>query len=332
MMQVLTKKNLPVWLEQLAKECRFIAPVRVDSLKLFSAISKVEDIVLDFDNTTLSPKEWFFPATETLFTLERRDGTTELIPAAIGRKSIIFGIRPCDALGLSILDKPFLADPADATYHQHRDMTTLIGIACSRASPECFCTSMNSAPDDASNMDILLTQVNEGYSVKVVTEKGKALLASASLEELEAVPAAPPSLAKVPAEGISHVMRRVFDAPYWSRLADRCIHCNLCAYVCPCCYCFDIRDYMLQGKVERIRTWESCQSPGFTRVAGGYDPRSTKGAKLRQRFYHKLVYMPEQFNIIGCCGCGRCVTSCPVNIDIREIITDIQNIGARSVA
>ena len=77
-----------------------------------------------------------------------------------------------------------------------------------------------------------------------------------------------------------------------------------------------------------MRSWESCQSPGFTRIAGGHDPRPTKGARLRQRFYHKLLYFPENFGSISCVGCGRCVRACPVNIDIREIITDIQKLGA----
>jgi Fe-S oxidoreductase len=124
--------------------------------------------------------------------------------------------------------------------------------------------------------------------------------------------------------------KSTFDDVYWERLADRCIHCNLCAYVCPCCYCFDIRDYALKGRVERVRSWESCQAAGFARLAGGYDPRPSKGAKLRQRFYHKFLYYPTQFKgQVKCTGCGRCVRACPVNIDIREIVSDMQKIGAK---
>ena len=85
-------------------------------------------------------------------------------------------------------------------------------------------------------------------------------------------------------------------------------------------------------KIERVRSWESCQSPGFTRIAGGYNPRSTKGSRLRQRFAHKLLYFPEQFGALGCVGCGRCVRACPVNIDIREIIQDVQQLGVKSEA
>jgi len=332
MTQVIAKNELLRWLEGLSRERRLVAPVRTDSLTLFQTTGKVEEIALDFTNTTLSPKEWFFPATEALFSLERKDGTVELVPNTVDRETVIFGIRPCDASGLIILDKAFLAAPADAQYQQHRSRAALVGIACTSACPECFCTSMGTAPDDASHVDILLTPTGESYTIQVLTEKGKTLLARATVREAEVAPAKPPAVNRVPTENISEVMKRAFETPYWNRLADRCIHCNLCAYVCPVCYCFDIRDYTARRKVVRVRSWESCQSPGFTRIAGGYDPRPTKGAKLRQRFYHKLLYMSEQLGVVGCTGCGRCVRSCPVNIDIREIITDIQKVGARNVA
>ncbi|MFC1926046.1 4Fe-4S dicluster domain-containing protein, partial [Chloroflexota bacterium] len=117
---------------------------------------------------------------------------------------------------------------------------------------------------------------------------------------------------------------------YWDRLADRCVHCNVCSYVCPTCYCFDVRDYEAKGKIDRVRSWESCQSSGFTKIAGGHDPRPTKGTRLRQRFNHKLFYFPEEFGTSHCVGCGRCVRSCPVNIDIREIIRNIQELGVKS--
>lgn len=331
MTQIISRRNLLSWLSRLLEERILIAPIRTAGLILFQPISKVEDIIFDFDNTVLSPKEWFFPATEVLFRVERKDEQTELVPATVEREAVIFGLRPCDAKGLALIDKAFLAEPADTLYQQHRDKTVLVGLSCKKTSSECFCTSMGTAPNDPTYVDILLTEVEEGYIVQIVTEKGKALLPDNLLVESEAVAPSPPSPSAVPTEGIEEVLRRVFDSPYWGRLADRCLHCNLCAYVCPTCYCFDIRDYESTGKIERLRSWESCQSPGFTRQAGGYDPRASKGARLRQRFYHKLLYFPEDFGAIACVGCGRCVKVCPVNIDIREAIADIQKIGEPNV-
>jgi sulfhydrogenase subunit beta (sulfur reductase) len=330
MTQIISRQDLLSWLERLIGERIVIAPARSNGLVLFQRVSRAEDIVLDFDNTVLSPKESFLPLSEVLFTVDKENGNIKLMPATVDEEMVLFGLRPCDAKGMAVIDEPLLAAPADGLYQQHRAKTTLIGLACSQAGPECFCTSMGTAPDDPSNLDIMLTRVNDSYIVQATTEKGKALLPSDLIAQSEVTPPPPPSPQAVPTEGIVEVMRGVFESPYWSRLADRCLHCNLCAYVCPTCYCFDIRDYIDEGGIERVRSWESCQSRGFTRLAGGYDPRPTKGARLRQRFYHKLSYFPEHFGLIGCVGCGRCVRYCPVNIDIREVISDIQKLGAQS--
>ena len=320
-----SKDDIIRWLDSLLQERIVVAPVRVQGLTMFQPISKVEEIVFDFDNTTLSPKGWFLPPSETILSVQRDDGQTKLVPAVVERDAVIFGLHPCDAKGIAIMDSPLLEEPCDALYRERRARTTLIGLACRQAQPECFCTSMGTAPDDPSNVDILLTEVEDGYIVQAVTEKGERLLPKNLAEYKGAVPT-PPKLQTVPTEEVIPAMRELFNNPYWERLADRCLHCNICAYVCHTCYCFDVRDYPDKGNIERVRSWESCQSPGFGRTAGGDNPLATKGARLRQRFYHKLLYFPEQFQDVACVGCGRCVKSCPVNIDIREIISDLQQL------
>ncbi|MEE8470625.1 MAG: 4Fe-4S dicluster domain-containing protein [Dehalococcoidia bacterium] len=329
MTKILGRKGLESWLSSMMQGRTLVAPKRVEDLTLFSPVQSVDEIAFDFENTALSPKEFFFPKTDTLFTIERKDGDVEITPAIIEQETVIFGIRPCDARGIAELDGPYLGDPADSVWAQRRDKTALIGLSCTKPALQCFCTSMGGGPSDPSHVDILLTETDEGYAVETVTEKGERLLQGTELKESDVEPSAPSCPVTVPTEGIVEAIKKVFDDPYWSRLADRCIHCNICAYVCPTCYCFDIRDHTANEKIDRLRTWESCQSKGFTRIAGGYDPRAEKGSRLRQRFCHKLLYFPEQFGPIGCVGCGRCVVSCPVNIDIREIISDIQKLGAK---
>jgi sulfhydrogenase subunit beta (sulfur reductase) len=328
MTKILGKKELESWLSGIMRERTLVAPRHVDDLVLFRPVESVDEIAFDFLTTNLSPKEIFFPRTDTLFTVEPKDGDMEVIPATIEQETVIFAIRPCDARGIAILDGPYLDDPADSLWAQHRNRTTMIGLTCTKPAPQCFCTSVGSAPNDSSNVDIMLTEIDDGYAVECITEKGEKLLQGAQLKESDVTPPVTPCDTSVPAEGIVEALQKVFDAPYWSQLADRCLHCNICSYVCPTCYCFDIRDRTDKGKIERIRTWESCQSKGFTRIAGGHDPRAEKGTRLRQRFCHKLLYFAQQFGTINCTGCGRCVVSCPVNIDIREIISDVQRLGA----
>jgi sulfhydrogenase subunit beta (sulfur reductase) len=332
MSQYISKGDLLTWLDKVRGDRDLVAPVRVDDLVLFRKVGRAEDIVFDYVNTDISPKGEFFPQSEAVFSVDRRDGQVELVPTAVERGAVIFGIRPCDAKGIAALDKPYLDDPADALYREHRDKTTLIGLSCLAGCGECFCTSMGTGPDDGSNVDIMLTEAGEGYIVKVLTDKGKALMPDGLLSSKEVSAPAAPEVKAVPSEGIVEKMREVFEDEYWGRLADRCLHCNVCSYVCPTCYCFDMRDYSNKGKVERVRSWESCQAPGFTKIAGGYDPRAAKGSRLRQRFAHKLLYFPERYGEVGCVGCGRCVRACPVNIDIREVIEDVQGLGVKSEA
>ena len=331
MTQVISKSDLLSWLGKISEQHRLVAPAKDGDLVLFKETSDPQDIVMEGAMPVRSPKEFFFPRTETIFTAQDEEGKLKIIPAEIEKQTVIFGLHPCDAKGIALMDKPFYADPLDTLYKQHRDMTTLVGLACTEACPECFCTSMGSAPNDASNVDLLLTPVGDDYAVEVVTDKGKTLLSTAPVKESDVSLPAPPALEGLPTEGLIEKAGKVFDDPYWARVADRCLHCNICSYVCPTCYCFDIRDYQDKDKIERVRTWESCQSPGFTKEASGHDPRANKGARLRQRWYHKFYYFPHQLDAeVACVGCGRCVRSCPVNIDIREIIRDLQSLEVPS--
>jgi len=325
MANFVSKENLLRWLKELMIKKTLIAPVQDQQFTLFIPIKSVEEITLDYQFTPLSPKEYFFPPSEVIFSIKGE----EIKSPQVERGFVLFGIRPCDAFAIHILDAPFLSPPPDTLYKERREVATLIGLACLQPRPECFCSSVGTNPVDPSYMDILLIPHQGGFIVDIRTEKGRGDLASASVEEIPLSPISPPALTQLPIAGIEQIAPLVFEHGYWQRLADRCIHCNICAYVCPCCYCFDLRDYSLGGEVERIRSWESCQSSWFTRLAGGYEPRPGKGARLRNRFYHKFLYFFEQFGLLGCSGCGRCVRACPVNIDIREVISDIVEIGGK---
>jgi sulfhydrogenase subunit beta (sulfur reductase) len=325
MNKLISDSNIRNWLKELAGKYRVIAPVTSDGVTLFKEIkeSEVDSVDLKCAITAVSPKEVFFPGSETIFKVSR-DASHEIKPVTVDRETVLFGIRPCDAQGISLIDKAFLAEPKDTLYEEKRNKSILIGLACSAPRSECFCTSVGGGPDDIKHVDVLLTEVPSGYALLTVTDKGKKVSADAKTEDKDVQVPPRPKVELVSADGIAKKMRQVFNDSYWDKVADRCVHCNICAYVCPCCYCFDIRDYTGHDDIDRVRSWESCQSAGFVKIAGGHNPRPTKGSRLRQRWYHKLLYFPDLFGEVKCTGCGRCVRSCPVNIDIREIINDVQ--------
>ncbi len=328
MTKYLTKPDLKSWLETITKENILVAPVEEAGITLFQPISDVKKIALGFANTAISPKGWFFQETEVLRGDEKSNGQKVLKPEALEKDAVLFGIRSCDARGLTVTDKIFYLTPGDTSYMDRRQRTTLIGLACLQEHPECFCTRMGSSPNDASLVDIMLTEDGEGYLVQIVTEKGKVLAAKANLQQSDRPLPAPVKATPLPkkplkAEGPSP------DLDYWNGVADRCLHCNICAFVCPTCYCFDTFDMAKEGKVERVRSWYTCQSPNFDKI-DGYVTDAPKGVRLRHRFYHKLPIFPEQLGsgYAACTGCGRCVKACPVNIDIREIMDDVEKLRA----
>jgi len=240
---------------------------------------------------------------------------------------VLFGLRPCDARALTVLDRLFLAPPEDRLFAERRQNTALVGLACAKQQfPECFCTSVGCGPQEAANLDVMLIESGDGYAVQVVTDKGAALLAGVPLAEGGALPPAPSIGNQVPTDGMAERLRKVFNSGYWQRLADRCLGCKICTYLCPTCHCFDVRDCQVDGCTERVRCWDGCQSAQFTRLAGGHNPRGSKAARLRQFYAHKYLYFPERFGVVQCVGCGRCAHFCPVNIDIRETLQDLQRL------
>jgi len=112
----------------------------------------------------------------------------------------------------------------------------------------------------------------------------------------------------------------LYGADFWDDAAFACINCGTCTYVCPTCWCFDIQDETRGKSGVRIKAWDSCMYPLFTIHTTGHNPRETKVQRVRQRFMHKLKYYMDKYEDgIMCVGCGRCVRSCPVNIDIRRV-------------
>jgi ferredoxin len=326
---VLTHDALLDWLDQLADDTTLIAPRTVDGIVLYRPVANIDDITFEYTRPKMSAKEAVFPATDRILSIERQDQEVTLSERTLEKEQVIFGLRPCDAHGFSVLDGVFLEkEPVDWNYAHRREVTTLIGMACPQMWDGCFCTSMGGAPDDPSHLDILLTQVAQGYAVHAVTENGQVLIADLPLQELASElpqPALSNEAVPVLAQENWPVL---FGDRYWHMLGERCISCRLCAYVCPTCRCFDVRDEVAKrhtgyAQYDRLRCWDSCTGANYRLAAGGHRPRATKGERIRNRFFCKFHYMHEDYNVVGCVGCGRCIEVCPVNIDIVEMLHDV---------
>jgi len=125
---------------------------------------------------------------------------------------------------------------------------------------------------------------------------------------------------------------KLFDNEYWQRLAERCLSCHACTYICPTCRCFDVRDDTTAGGpgyalIHRLRAWDSCMAAAYRRIAGGHNPRPDKTQRLRNRYYCKFCYSPHDFGTVACVGCGRCIAVCPVGIDIAEMLADVARLA-----
>ena len=329
-MKVLSTAALEAWLDRLAREVTLIAPRDVDGVTLYRPVASGREVVLDYTRPKMSAKEFVLPSTERILSIEVHDGEVALSEPTT-EDQVLFGLRPCDAHGVAILDSVFQRqEPIDLNYARRRESTTLVGLSCPQMWGDCFCTSVGGAPDDPSHVDILLTAVKDGFAINVVTDKGKALLTGLELEEAAGEP---PRIPSRPAEAIPTQERwpECFADSYWDQLAERCIECRMCAYLCPACRCFDVRDQRVQQGIgyahyDRLRCWDSCTGANYRVVAGGHNSRGGKGQRLRNRFFCKFLYFPVEYGLWGCVGCGRCIEACPVNIDILEVLDDVARV------
>ncbi len=322
-MNRISKPDLVACLDQMAQRGGLIAPRSVDGVLLYRPVQQAGEIVWEYIRPVLSIKEFFFSPTEHLMRIEKNGNEVRITETLPQEKRVIFGVRPCDARGLLALDALFLeSEPADVYYARRRENTTLIGLACEYPGPTCFCTRTGGALDDPQGMDVMLYPQDEEYAVQALTPKGQALLKTWGVDApLEPVPDKV-AQAKIPA---LDAWPPQFNDAFWQQFSERCLSCRACSYVCPTCRCFDVRDEVVSTEdgsqaYERIRCWDACTGEPYRRVAGGHNPRSEKGMRLRNRFYCKFYYYPQQYGPMACTGCGRCIETCPVNVDITEVL------------
>jgi sulfhydrogenase subunit beta (sulfur reductase) len=332
-MRITSRMALATWLDALMERYTVIAPRLVEGELLYRPLTSSAQVVFDFERTVVSPKAYLLPDTQVILEVEKRGREVTLVEPALVREQVIFAVRPCDARAFCALDALLLdRPPPDAYYAERREKTALVGLACPHLWGDCFCTSLGGAPDDPTGVDLMLYETDGTYLVQTITNKGAALVDDLGGQETDRdAPASDRSGERVPVVP-PEAWAAFFDDPYWQRLADRCLSCHACTYVCPTCRCFDVRDDGIVADagythIQRLRAWDSCLAAAYRRIAGGHNPRPDKAQRLRNRFYCKFCYSPLDFGAVACVGCGRCIAACPVAIDITEMLADVAGLG-----
>jgi ferredoxin len=280
-------------------------------------------------------KKFLFLPKERLFRARRTTDSFEVTPEKIDAPKLAFlGVRSCEIHAIAIQDKIFMGGPfVDRSYQLRRENIFIVAVNCGHAGGTCFCVSMKTGPKTTWGFDVALTEILETgrhyFVVECGTDRGAKILAELSdrAPNESELAAADATVARAAAQmgrhldtdGIKELLYRTLDHPRWDDVAARCLSCANCTLVCPTCFCSTVEETNdLTGEhAERWRKWDSCFTVGFSHLTGG-DVRTSVKSRYRQWLTHKLGTWIDQFGTSGCVGCGRCITWCPVAIDLTE--------------
>lgn len=280
-------------------------------------------------------KQFLHPPVETLWTAHMKSGILSIdadeppVP-----KFAFLGVRACELRAISIQDRVFLSGPyKDAAYARRRENCCIVAVNCGQAGGTCFCVSMQAGPKAETGYDLALTELldeaRHEFLVETGSEKGGALLqrlasrapAEADFAAAEAVIARTRNGMgrRLETENLKEALQTSPAHPRWDDVAARCLACGNCTMVCPTCFCTTVEDHsdLSGGTATRVRKADSCFTLDFSFLHGG-SVRQSGGARYRQWMTHKLASWIDQYGSPGCVGCGRCITWCPVGIDLTE--------------
>lgn len=280
-------------------------------------------------------KRFLHPPQQRLWQATRDEAGFHITPETEAPpKRAFLGVRSCELHAIAIQDKVLLNDQFTDTFYQtQRENVLLIAVNCGQAGGTCFCVSMNTGPKVTNGFDLVLTEVIEGdqhfFVMEAGTDNGVSVLQAishraASVAEQQKAEAIVAQTATqmgrtMDTTGIKELLYQNLEHPRWDDVASRCLTCANCTMVCPTCFCTTVEDVTdLTGEhAERWRKWDSCFTMDFTYLHGG-SVRSSAKSRYRQWMTHKLASWIDQFGSSGCVGCGRCITWCPVGIDLTE--------------
>jgi sulfhydrogenase subunit beta (sulfur reductase) len=286
-------------------------------------------------------KKFLLPPTRRLWRARRRGDDVEVTPEPVSEERLAFiGARACDLHAIAIQDRVFLEGPhVDPDYEARRRNSFIVAVNCSKAGGTCFCVSMETGPKADRGFDLSLTEIAEDgehrFLIDAGSEAGRDILAelprrAASADDVAAanvvIERTTASMGReMPAHETRDLLMRNLEHARWDDVASRCLTCGNCTMVCPTCFCTSVEDSsdLTGNETARTQRWDSCFTMDFSYIHGG-SVRSGSRARYRQWMTHKLATWHDQFGVSGCVGCGRCITWCPVGIDITEEVHAIR--------
>jgi len=280
-------------------------------------------------------KRFLHPPAERLWQARREENGFAIVESEGAAEPLAFiGVRACELRAIAIQDRVFLSGRYfDNPYKIRRDQAFIVAVNCGQAGGTCFCVSMDAGPKVETGFDLALTELVEEGRHLFVLEVGSA----AGADLAKDLPARPATEEEIEAaervvartkgqmgrsldtDGLKELVQANPDHPRWDEVAERCLTCGNCTNVCPTCFCTTIEDTtdLVGAAAERVRRWDSCFTLDFSYIHGG-SVRNSARSRYRQWMTHKLAHWIDQFGSSGCVGCGRCITWCPVGIDITE--------------
>lgn len=307
-----------------------------ESAALYRVVKSGNVRYFDITPGAQSWKQFFFPPRVSLFKVRKNGEWKMQIASEPAPRIAMIGVRPCEIAAIKVQDLAFMRDDfTDPIYRDRRKNAFIVAVNCLHPGGTCFCDSMGTGPKAAGNFDLALTELDDVFILEIGSEAGKEIVKGLPLQSADA------SLQQKAEQGLAEAREKMgrrmdtrdlpdlilknLNSPEWEAVAKRCMSCASCTLVCPTCFCWDTQDHTsLSGnETERERVWDSCFNPGYSYQAGGNTRPNTR-SRYRQWLSHKLGTWKEQYGVLGCVGCGRCITWCPVKIDITEEIAALR--------
>ncbi len=256
----------------------------------------------------------------------------------VDKSCLFLGAKACELAALPILDQAFGGNFADPVYQKRRGESFFVSSDCTQPWETCFCTLIGGQPYPKKGFDLNLSKIWDGFIIEVGSLRGKALLEEHDEVLKEVVNEEAVALEKMRNETTrkvekqnqdfkfekiyKEVVSKKWESGVWKVHSETCVECGACNYACPTCHCYFLDDVTRKAFV-KLRGWDSCMYTGYAVTAGGGTPRPRLYERFRNRYFCKFKYLDDNYRMVGCTGCGRCIEGCQGKIDMRKALKDL---------